>query len=341
MVTGDLVGGDLARDDVVGEHLGEQALGVGHRGVHRRLGERGEGVVDRREDGQLGGAVEGVDETGLTDGGDEGRQERVGAGGGGDGAVDMPSNEPAPEAGTWLQAAPNGSPAMESDMDSDGEAEALGEADAEVELSVVEPASVSASELPQAARPSGRTNARARAEERCVSFMIDLFLERVGVHPLVRGRSAPGLVCPPTFSRTFLAYAVPAPLPPPQHLLPMGNRGGPEGSVPSGPPRFAHGERKLGRAVVGLLDGDGDGVPAGGAAGEGLGALLGLDGAGEVGRADGQLVLTGGGVPLEVPLAPVVDVGVRPERGLLPRALADRGPRPWRCRGPGPRRRRR
>jgi hypothetical protein len=59
---------------------------------------------------------------------------------------------------------------MESDMDSDGLAEALGEAD--IELSVVEPVS-SASELPQAARPSGRTNARARAEERCVSFMVD------------------------------------------------------------------------------------------------------------------------------------------------------------------------
>jgi hypothetical protein len=88
---------------------------------------------------------------------------------------------------------------MESDMDSDGEAEALGEADAEVELSVVEPASVSASELPQAARPSGRTNARARAEERWVSFMVDVSLEGVA-YTLYSGPLPPRIGCPPRFS---------------------------------------------------------------------------------------------------------------------------------------------
>ena len=54
----------LARDDVVGEDLGQVALGVGQQAVEGGLVDLGEGVVGRGEDRERAGAVERVDQVG-------------------------------------------------------------------------------------------------------------------------------------------------------------------------------------------------------------------------------------------------------------------------------------
>src|SRR4030095_12690264 len=79
---GELVGGELALDHVVGEHGGQQPLGVAQGLVEGRLGEGGEGVVGGGEHGDALGAVQGVGQVGLGDRGDQGGQ-LGGVGGGG------------------------------------------------------------------------------------------------------------------------------------------------------------------------------------------------------------------------------------------------------------------
>src|SRR5690606_11647445 len=76
-VTGDhVVGEDRGQHLLVGQHRGQVVFGNG-----------GEGVVHRSEDGERAIAVQRVDQTGLTDRGHQGGEQRVVAGGGGGGIV--------------------------------------------------------------------------------------------------------------------------------------------------------------------------------------------------------------------------------------------------------------
>ena len=75
--------------------------------------------------------------------------------------------------------------------------------------------------------------------------------------------------------------------------------------------------------------------------GKGRIADVGLHVAVLVGGAAGDEVPARLGVPLEVPLAPVVVVGLRARAWRAARGRRRCGPRPCRCRRPGPRRRRR
>ncbi len=69
----EVLGGDLAGDDVVGEDLYEGGLVLRlDEVVDGACGELGEGGIGGSEDGEGASAFEGVDETGSLDGGDEG-----------------------------------------------------------------------------------------------------------------------------------------------------------------------------------------------------------------------------------------------------------------------------
>ena len=72
----ELVRRQPARHDVVREHGRQEALRVGQRRIEGRLVERGEGVVRRREHGEVVGRVERLAEAGGADRGDE-RRERL------------------------------------------------------------------------------------------------------------------------------------------------------------------------------------------------------------------------------------------------------------------------
>ncbi|GAB3660043.1 hypothetical protein GCM10027596_18210 [Nocardioides korecus] len=88
------------------------------------------------------------------------------------GAVDMPWNEPEPEAGTAVQAEPKGlvEEADDAEAEGDSEAEADGEED---EAELLEEPLESLEEEPQAATPVERVRARAaRPVRRRVLFMV-------------------------------------------------------------------------------------------------------------------------------------------------------------------------
>src|SRR5690606_7695050 len=73
-------------DDVVREDLG-QGLLVGEQGLQVSLGDLGERLVGRGEDRQCLGRVQGVDQVGLGERGDERLQQRVAGGSGADGLL--------------------------------------------------------------------------------------------------------------------------------------------------------------------------------------------------------------------------------------------------------------
>src|SRR5690606_36172884 len=79
----DLVRAELALDDVVGEDLGQHRL-VGEQVVQGLLVDLGERVVGGGEDGDRLGLVEGGAQVGGGDRGDQGLEQRVAGGGGGD-----------------------------------------------------------------------------------------------------------------------------------------------------------------------------------------------------------------------------------------------------------------
>jgi hypothetical protein len=83
VAAGELVGGELPWDHVVGEDGGQQPGGVAQGLVEGGLGQRCEGVVGGCEHGDALGAVQGAGQVGLLDRGDQGGQ--VGGVGGGGG----------------------------------------------------------------------------------------------------------------------------------------------------------------------------------------------------------------------------------------------------------------